>query len=159
MVDIWLLYCFLLKAIMLPLGPVPILAACTTTWGTGDIQTLSLGRTMSGPVLKSTSHIATKSHTKTQGWNCNLRPWCQAATQAPEPSNLSGQCFHPEPGCPSGPRLLPRATSGSVVVCSSAAVGLCHLRGPKEPCEMKSEGRTELALPFADPGKAGLASH
>lgn len=99
--------------------------ACSASGSNGNSQIQLLLRTMSRsivllqlwPVLKSEASIATEGY---------MEAWGQTTTsdlvgvQGPyyhySHFDLNGLCFHPEPGCHPGPKLLPRAMSGSMVL-------------------------------------------
>lgn len=131
-------------------GAVPICVACTAFWGNGDIQTCLLPRIMSESMLHCSQGLCCH-----QRWGhrvgvttCDLIGAEVICHHQIHP-DLSGLCFHPEPGrhpCLSstGPKLLHRAISGVWV----DVYGPCHLRGPREPCVIESEGHIELAHPL-----------
>ena len=74
--------------------------------------------------------------------------------------DLNGLCFHPDPGFHPGPKLLPRAMSGSMVLLQQGSMLMSVARvtsGAKEPRVIKSEGLARLALLLAGPGMVGPA--
>lgn len=102
-------------------GALPIWVACTATWGDGDIQTRLLPRVVSGSMdlPRPELCVAPKGYMEARGQGhnlCGLGVWRSCCHQSHP--DLSGLCFHPEPGCYPGPSCCWVTSLGPWPCCS-----------------------------------------
>lgn len=115
-------------------------------------------------VLKSESCIATKGCTEARGWDSNLKPLVVSGCHQSHP-DLSGQCFHQEPGRHLGLSCCQNPCLGLCSNCSCVCVdacGLCHLKGPQDQRDMLSQSTLHWlwesrSCPFLDRAAKELA--